>query len=297
METSNPADKTAYYKVLVLAALYFVMLNVFEAAQQYYYINSFNLAGAAQVTIFDLLSKHSARWLVWGLLALPLVYWVAKYPIKKHTLSLSVLVHYCLGVFSLLILTVSVISALQLWQDGQNLNAFFEYFVFIAFQKSALFVNGYLGVVLLVHLFLNYQKLEMHIVELADLKGQYQSLYEDFKSKPVDDSERLLRIKVGNHVKAILLSDVTWIQADDYCVKIHCKQGASYNLRKSMKEMEAELLPRGFMRIHRNSIVNRAEISSFRFGKDAMIELKNGTTLNIAASRVSKIRSALQGTI
>lgn len=293
---SKRLDKTAFYKILALAVGYFVILNVFEAAQQYYYINSFNLAGASQVTFFDLLSKHSARWLVWGLSAVPLAYLVARYPINKNTLSLSVLLQYCSGVLVLLLVTIAMISFLQLWQDGQALNVFLEFFVFIAFQKSALFVNAYLGVILLVHLYLNVQALEMRIVELADLKGQYQNLYDDLKSKPVADSETILRIKVGNHVKAIVLSDVIWVQADDYCVKIHCKQGSAYNLRKSMKELETELAPRGFIRIHRNSIVNQNEIASFCFGKDASIELKNGTVLNIAASRVAKIRSALQQT-
>lgn len=293
VRTSKKLDKTAFYQILALAVGYFVILNVFEAAQQYYYINSFNLAGASQVTFFDLLSKHSTRWLVWGLSAVPLAFVVAKYPINKASLSASALLQYCSGVLVLLLLTIALISLLQLWQDAQNLFVFHEYFVFIAFQKSALFVNAYLGVILLVHLYLNVQALEMRIVELADLKGQYQNLYDDLKSKPVADSETILRIKVGNNVKAIVLSDVVWVQADDYCVKIHCKQGNAYNLRKSMKELETELAPRGFIRIHRNSIVNQNEIASFCFGKDAAIELKNGTILNIAASRVAKIRSVL----
>lgn len=282
-------------KLLTLAFVYFVFLNLFEAAQQYYYINNFNLAGAEEVSFLVLLKNHGMRWLVWAVFALPFGVVVLKNPITQQNLgSLVLIIKYSLFVGSTLLITLVSISILQLWTGGDNFSAFTEYFLFYVFQKSALFVNAYLGLIVIIHLYRNYQILDLKIIELSDLKEQYQKLYQSFKEKTYQDATPLIQIKIGNKIKAIPLSEITWIQSDDYCVKIHTKDQKAYNLRKSMKAMEQELATKGFVRIHRNSIVNREAIESFSFSNEPKVGLKNGMILTIASSRIPKVRAMLK---
>ena len=103
----------------------------------------------------------------------------------------------------------------------------------------------------------------------------------------------LIHVKIGNKLKAIPLADISWIQSEDYCVRIHTKLEKSYLLRKSMKAMERELAPKGFIRVHRNSIVNIAEVDSFIFQADPQVKLKKGEAIKIANSRIPQIKELL----
>lgn len=281
----------AYRKVFIIAFIYFALLNLFEAAQQYYYIVNFDLADTTEISFWGLLKNHAIRWVIWGIFAIPLTYFTIKNPIQKQSLNSRLLLKYSVYILLFLFATLSLISLFQLLASGDGLSGFWESFAFFAFQKSALFVNAYLGLIALVHLYLNYQELDLKVIELSDLKEQYQSLYTSLKEKTYQDSTPIIQIKIGNKVKAIPLSEIIWIQSDDYCVKVHTRKGKAYTLRKSMKAMEQELSAKGFIRIHRNSIVNREEIESCTFVNDPQIHLKNGVNLSIASSRVSKVRA------
>ncbi len=109
-----------------------------------------------------------------------------------------------------------------------------------------------------------------------------------------DDHTPIIQIRVGNKVKNILVSDIIWVQSDDYCVKVHTANG-SYSLRKSMKRMEQELTSKGFVRLHRSVIVNRNEVDTLVYSPDPKVTLKNGQTLPIALSRMPKVKEEFRG--
>ena len=61
-------------------------------------------------------------------------------------------------------------------------------------------------------------------------------------------------VRVGGKVTLLRVDDVDWIEADDYCAKLHTA-GRSYLIRETMQRLEAKLDPTRFVRVHRSSIV------------------------------------------
>lgn len=79
---------------------------------------------------------------------------------------------------------------------------------------------------------------------------------------------------------------IDWIGAADYYVSLHCG-GTSHLLRESMEEMERQLDPEQFVRVHRGTIVNLARVREvhplFRGGCE--LKLADGTMLKLSRNR------------
>jgi len=278
--------------VYLLALLYFAALIAFEAAQQHYYLTTFELPGFDKVTLFELMKMHSFRWLIWSVLAIPFSWYVFKNPARY--LSPEVVVKYGVGLILTLIATLFAISLLGVLNGRESMGQFWEFFAFFVYQKAALFVNAYLGLIILLNLLRHLRLLDSKLIELSDLKDEFQSVYEEWSNQKSDDRTPIIQIRVGNKVKNILVSDIIWVQSDDYCVKVHTPN-SSYSLRKSMKRMEQELTPKGFVRLHRSVIVNRDEVDTLVYSPNPQVTLKNGQTLPIATSRVPKVKEVFKG--
>jgi len=106
---------------------------------------------------------------------------------------------------------------------------------------------------------------------------------------------RLERIAVKNAGKVMFLnsSDIDWIEAADYYVSLHV--GASTHLlRRSMNDLEEDLDPIAFCRIHRSTIVNLSRVQELSLGADGEYEivLRDGTRLRLSR----RYRKELLGT-
>ncbi len=154
--------------VYLLAFLYFAALIVFEAAQQHYYLTTFELAGYGEITLLELMRLHALRWVIWSVMAIPFGWYVYKHP-ARH-LSAEVLIKYGVGLFLTLITTLFAISLSVLVNSREQIDSFWEVFSFFVYQKAALFVNAYLGLIILVNLFRHLRLLDSKLIELADLK-------------------------------------------------------------------------------------------------------------------------------
>jgi two-component system LytT family response regulator len=72
-----------------------------------------------------------------------------------------------------------------------------------------------------------------------------------------------LTVRSAGKVAYIQIPDIDWVEAADYYVCLHV--GAkSHLLRKSMAELEQELDPRIFCRVHRSTIVNLRKVSALK---------------------------------
>jgi two-component system LytT family response regulator len=101
-------------------------------------------------------------------------------------------------------------------------------------------------------------------------------------------------IKARGRVIFIKASDVDWIAADDYVIKLHVS-GKSHLLRMSMNELEEKLDPRTFLRIHRSTIVNLDRVKELQQtpnGEYAVV-LKNGTELKLSRGRRERLEHLL----
>jgi two-component system LytT family response regulator len=82
------------------------------------------------------------------------------------------------------------------------------------------------------------------------------------KELPPQETPRL-EVRSAGKVAYVQIPDIDWVEAADYYVCLHV--GAkSHLLRKSMAELEQELDPRVFFRIHRSTIVNLRKVSALK---------------------------------
>jgi len=97
-------------------------------------------------------------------------------------------------------------------------------------------------------------------------------------------SERLI-VKSSGRVFFVRTEEIDWVEASGNYVKIHTKSDA-HLLRESMKNMEAKLDPKTFVRIHRSAIVNIDHIKELEpwFHGEYIVIMRDGTRLT--ASRV-----------
>lgn len=109
------------------------------------------------------------------------------------------------------------------------------------------------------------------------------------------------RFLVPGRDKSIVVeaTEIDWIRAADYYVHLQCG-GVSHLLRESMDEMERQLDPERFVRVHRGAIVNLARVREvhplFRGGCE--LKLADGTMFKLSRDRRAEFeaRFAVLGT-
>ena len=100
--------------------------------------------------------------------------------------------------------------------------------------------------------------------------------------RPASKSARLM-VKSSGQILFLEPGDVDWIEAANYYACLHV--GArTHLLRRSMSELEEDLDPNVFCRVHRSAIVNltRARAVQFNRGGEHEVLLDNGTTVPVS---------------
>jgi two-component system, LytTR family, response regulator len=117
-----------------------------------------------------------------------------------------------------------------------------------------------------------------HVID-SRLVSLLEELREDRKYP-----ERLI-VKSSGRVFFVRAEEIDWVEASGNYVKVHTKADA-HLLRESMKNMEAKLDPKIFVRIHRSAIVNIDRIKELEpwFHGEYIVIMRDGTRLT--ASRV-----------
>jgi len=103
-----------------------------------------------------------------------------------------------------------------------------------------------------------------------------------------------IAIRDGTRTVFVALSEIDWIEAADYYVQLHVGQ-RSYLHREPMRDLEARLDPRRFMRIHRSAIVALDRIAELRPSAhgDHCVRLRDGTELRLSRARRARLRAVL----
>lgn len=94
--------------------------------------------------------------------------------------------------------------------------------------------------------------------------------------------ERLV-VKSGGKVTLLRVADIEWIDAEGDYVRIHVGK-AWHLLRETMKNLESQLDPERFVRIHRSTIVNLERIKELQpfFRGEYVVVLQSGITLKLS---------------
>jgi two-component system LytT family response regulator len=87
----------------------------------------------------------------------------------------------------------------------------------------------------------------------------------------------------GRRSVVIAISEIDWVEAQDYCVLVHIAK-TSYLLRDSIRRLEPRLAAHGFIRVHRSALVNRARVRELRrpTQRDWYLVLADGTELPVS---------------
>jgi two-component system LytT family response regulator len=100
-----------------------------------------------------------------------------------------------------------------------------------------------------------------------------------------------LVIKGAGQVTFVKISEIDWIEAADYYACLHVRT-KTHLLRRRMSDLERELDPAVFCRIHRSSIVNINRIRGLEVGEDGEYEVTLDTGARLRLSR--RYRKQLQ---
>jgi two-component system, LytTR family, response regulator len=104
-----------------------------------------------------------------------------------------------------------------------------------------------------------------------------------------------IRLRSGGRVWYVDPHDVEWIEADDYYASLQMR-GRSHLLRKTLTELESELDPSSFVRIHRSVIVNLAHVREIRTDSSGrhMVAMRGGRRLPLSRSRKEHLHRMLR---
>lgn len=91
-------------------------------------------------------------------------------------------------------------------------------------------------------------------------------------------------VKSAGEVSFVKVEDIDWIEAADYYACLHV--GArNHLLRRSLAELENELDPNQFCRVHRSGIVNLNRVRSLKLHEDGEYEILLETGARVRLSR------------
>ena len=131
---------------------------------------------------------------------------------------------------------------------------------------------------------------------IGDLSRRLLGLLEQIPATPATTGRYLTRIviRVAGHVFFVRTPDIDWIEAADYCVRLHV-QGKIHVIRESMAALENRLDPAHFFRIHRGAIVNLDRIKELQpyFKGEQVVVLQDGTRLKLSKSRRGDLEARL----
>jgi two-component system, LytTR family, response regulator len=94
---------------------------------------------------------------------------------------------------------------------------------------------------------------------------------------------RQLVVRDGGRTLVIPHDDIVWIEAEDYCARIHTRT-RTVLVRDSLRALGDSLEPNGFIRVHRSAIVNVAcvrQIEPLTSG-DQRLTLSDGTKVKVS---------------
>lgn len=134
---------------------------------------------------------------------------------------------------------------------------------------------------------------------LGDLATQVATLSAELQHeeppRPADDRDYLQRLtfKDGDRSVVLKVAEIMWIEAEDYYVLVHSRQGR-HLVRTSLALLEQRLDPQRFLRVHRTAIVNVEEVRSFHEAGRLVLTLSNGAAVVVSRSRRSHVESVLR---
>ncbi|QTH64125.1 response regulator transcription factor [Psychrosphaera ytuae] len=109
----------------------------------------------------------------------------------------------------------------------------------------------------------------------------------------VSDYRDYISVKDVGETTRISVHDVLWVDAAGDYMCVHCKDGETHILRKTMKQLETELNPKLFVRVHRSVLVKNDAVKKVLTlsNGEYVIQLNNEHEIRVSRSYREKVRS------
>lgn len=101
----------------------------------------------------------------------------------------------------------------------------------------------------------------------------FQHLETVLHQLPIKRKERFL-IKIGDHYKSILTSNIDCFFINERCTFIHTENGRTYGIDYSLEKVEELVDPNQFFRVNRNYIVNFTSITDIISYSSSRLKVK-----------------------
>jgi two-component system LytT family response regulator len=124
-----------------------------------------------------------------------------------------------------------------------------------------------------------------------EIEKRISALLEDLQATRSYADWLLVRDGPEDRSLFLRVAEVDWIEASRNNVLLHVGK-ACHPFRGSMRDVEAKLNPRRFLRIHRSTIVNIERVRELRswFGGEQIVVLRDGTELTASASYAKELK-------
>lgn len=93
-------------------------------------------------------------------------------------------------------------------------------------------------------------------------------------------------VTVGQRSTVVATAEIGWVEADDCYARLHA-DGRHHLIRQSLNQLESELDPGVFTRVHRSAIVNLTHVRQIErvSGGQILIVLRDGTRIPVSVRR------------
>lgn len=273
-------------KASILIITFIVGLIFFDAAQQKYYLEEFDLSNT-QISFLELLQNHLIRWSIWGLINLPLVLFIKnrvpkiEAPNPKRWSIIGVLL------VATVFISIVLVSFHGLLSQKLSISEFGDFFLFFLFQKGLTFLMASSLLILLMFIQSRLEMIGEQNIEIKNLQKTTSRLERALKQEETPH----LNVKTGHKLKPVPLDSIIWIQSDDYCVKIHTEE-QSFTLRQSLKTLEDKLAPYRFIRIHRTALLNLEYLDQINF-ETSKVKLVNQKELPYSKTGIKHLKEKM----
>lgn len=126
--------------------------------------------------------------------------------------------------------------------------------------------------------------------DIGQYKEQLQKLLAGFKAP----SKKRIKVKIGSHIRLINIDDIYYFRAEDKYVAVHTFD-ESFLLNQSLNQLQADLPPDDFVRVHRSAIINLnylKEIKKLHLGS-YLARMKDKQKTQVPVSRHSRVKLGL----
>jgi two-component system LytT family response regulator len=112
--------------------------------------------------------------------------------------------------------------------------------------------------------------------------------------RPLERAYERIMIRSAGRISFLPAGEIDWIEAADYYACLHVGT-RTHLLRRSMAELERDLEPDHFCRIHRSTIVNLSRVRDLCLdaGGEYEVVLRNETRLKVSRGYREKLQSAV----